>query len=68
MRNNILKQIKKCRLEKSITLKELSTETGISMSYLWHLENDKKNNPSLDVLEKIANALDGCVTFLFIKN
>lgn len=43
--------------EKKISLKELSTDTGVSESYLSELINNKKNNPSLDILFQIGFAI-----------
>ena len=68
MSNKILEQIKYCREEKNISLSELSSKSGISYSYLLQLEAGKKFNPSLDTLDKICDALDIDITFLFINN
>lgn len=57
--------IKKIRLEKNITLYRLSKLTGITRSYLIELENNKKFNPSLKVMHKIATALNVKVDDLF---
>lgn len=45
------------RDRKNITLKKLSTMTGISKSTLNNIENGK-TSPTLDQLERIAKALD----------
>lgn len=58
MNNKILEQIKNIRKERNITLKTLSDKTEISYNYLLMLEKGMKNNPSLNVLIKIANALE----------
>lgn len=50
--------IKELRKIKNITLKELKEDTGLSISYLSELENNKVKNPSLFVIVKIAKALD----------
>jgi transcriptional regulator with XRE-family HTH domain len=52
-----MNRIKEIRTSKRITQKQLSLLTGISQSYINELENNKKSNPSLAVLEKIASAL-----------
>ena len=57
--------IKEIREKKSITLYELSKKTGISRTYLRELENNKKVNPSMEVLRNIANALEVNVKRLF---
>ena len=68
MNNKILKQIKYCREQKGMSLNELSLKSDVSYSYLLQLEKGLKTNPSLDILEKISNALDIDITFLFINN
>lgn len=68
MNNEILKQIKYCREQKGMSLNELSLKSDVSYSYLLQLEKGLKTNPSLDILEKISNALDIDITFLFINN
>lgn len=57
--------IKNIREKKNITIYRLSKITGINRSYLTQLENNKKFNPSLEVMYKIANALDVKVDDLF---
>jgi len=57
--------IKKIRESKNITLYKLSKETGISRTYLRDLENNKKFNPTLLMLEKISNALNVKLKELF---
>ena len=61
----IVFKIKEIRNKKSITLYKLSKETGISRGYLTELENNKKSNPSIQVLYKIALVLDVNVKDLF---
>ena len=67
MNEKILEQIKYCRKEKGMTLKELSEKTGLSVGYLSHLENGERNNPSLDTLIKICNALNMDISLLFTR-
>lgn len=50
--------IKKIRLEKGLSLYKLSKITGLNRPYLTQLENNKKFNPSLATMYKIAHALD----------
>ena len=57
--------IKKVRKDKKISLRNLSKRTGISRPYLFDLENDRKINPSLDTMYKIANALNVKIDDLF---
>lgn len=48
--------IKTCRNRKDMTLKELSIESGLSLSYISLLENNKRD-PNLSTVESISNAL-----------
>lgn len=57
--------IKEIRKKKNITVYKLSKLTGISRTYLLELENNKKFNPSLSVMYKIANALEVKIDDLF---
>ena len=50
--------IKNVRLKKGITIYKLSKMTNIARTYLVELENNKKFNPSLKTMYKIAHALD----------
>lgn len=67
MNKKILNQIKECRINKGLSLKELSSKTKISYNYLLMLENGKKKNPTLNIISKIANVLDVEITFLYKK-
>lgn len=53
----ILENIRKIRLEKGISVLNLSLEAGISHSHLFYIES-KRTIPSIDVLVRIAKALD----------
>lgn len=59
-----MNKIKKARLDKNLTQKQLSDMSGLSQAYINELENRKKVNPSIIVLDKIAAALDISVTEL----
>lgn len=57
--------IKNIRKSKQISLNKLHKITGISRSYLFDLENNRRFNPTLEMLEKIALALDTDIKDLF---
>lgn len=57
--------IKNIRLKRSLTIYQLSKMTNIARTYLVELENNKKFNPSLKTMYKIANALEVKVDDLF---
>lgn len=56
--------IRKWRKEARLTMEELAEAAGIDAGYLAHLETVRKT-PSLDVLLKLANALNIPVRNLF---
>lgn len=58
-------QIKKVRKEKGLTLLKLSDLSGVSVGYLCHLEKGSRNNPSIEVMEKISEALNKTITEIF---
>jgi len=52
------KNIKNIRESKRIGVNELSRMSGVNASYISALERDEKKNPSVTILEKLANALE----------
>ena len=58
-------QIKKVREEKGLTLLKLSDLSGVSVGYLCHLEKGSRSNPSIEVMEKIAEALNKTIAEVF---
>ena len=61
------KRIAELREIKGIKKSELAKLIGVSAAYITQLENGKKNNPSLDLINKIANVLN-CSTSDLIDN
>ena len=53
----IINKIHQKRVEKPLSLLNLANEVGISHSHLYYIEN-KKVIPSIDIIVKIAKALD----------
>ena len=53
----IADKIKKYRKAKKLTQKDLASLVGVSTGYIQMLELRKKNNPSMEVLAKISDAL-----------
>ena len=53
----IVNNLRKKRLEKSISLLTLATNAGISHSHLYYIES-KRVIPSIDVVVKLAKAMD----------
>lgn len=62
-------RIKSLRLERGLTLPQLSEKAGVSIGLLSQLENadDSSANPNLQTLRKIANALEVTVADLLGK-
>ena len=61
-------KLKKIRKEKGMTLEELSELCGVSAGYLCHLENGSRAHPSIEVMEKIANALNKTIFVIFFNH
>jgi len=55
--HRIKKNIRKIRLEKKISVLDLSLDVGISHSHLYYIES-KETIPSIDVLVRIAKSLN----------
>lgn len=53
-----MNKLKEMRLKSGITQVQLAEKVGISQNYLSQLEIGRKNNASLDVIKRIAKALD----------
>ncbi len=60
-------KLKKYRMEKKLKLEELSELTGVSVGYLSHLENGTRNNPSVEIMDKISFALEKSITEIFFS-
>lgn len=50
-------RLRQARLDQGLTLREVSEESGISITYLSDLERNVLDNPTLDTLTAIASAL-----------
>lgn len=57
-------KLKTLRKTKRLSLKELSSMTGVSISFLSDIENER-SNPSLETLETIAENLGVPITSFF---
>ena len=62
-----MKKLKTLRRRKKLTQKQLAEKAGLSQSYINELERGKKKNPSVVVLDKLANVLEVSVMEL-LKN
>ncbi|WHY89111.1 helix-turn-helix transcriptional regulator [Neobacillus novalis] len=52
------RNIYEIRMKKGFTLSELAERAGISKSYLSNIERNLNQNPSIQVIRKIAQVLD----------
>jgi XRE family transcriptional regulator, master regulator for biofilm formation len=50
-------QVKKYRLEKGLSISALAEKAGVAKSYISALERNIQQNPSIQLLEKIADVL-----------
>lgn len=53
----MLNNLKQIRINKKLTLKQLSIKTGISITYLNDLENLYRINPSPEKIDKLCEVL-----------
>ena len=60
-------KLKNIRKEKNMTLEELARLAGVSSGYLCHLENGSRTHPSIEVMERIANALNKTLFEIFFN-
>lgn len=59
------KRVKEIRELKGFGLNELARIANISASYLSSIENNKRDNPSMDILKAIASALNTTIEDFF---
>ncbi len=58
-------RIRALRKERGMKVEELAVAAGVSPGHLYKLEGGKFKNPGLELLERIADALDAEVPDLF---
>ncbi len=59
------RKIKSVRTGKGVTIQDIAERTGLSKGFLSQVENDK-TSPSLNTLERIAEALETPLTYLLL--
>jgi transcriptional regulator with XRE-family HTH domain len=59
--------LRKFRLQRNLTLAELSEKSGVSISFISQVENGK-NMPSLETLKALAKALHITIEVLVLTN
>ncbi len=61
------RRIRTARQSMGWSLAQLAEHASISKGYLWQLENERNANPSMEVLLRIADALDTTIAALLGK-
>ena len=51
-------RLRKLRTQRGLSLDELAAKTGLSKAYLWRLETNPDVNPSIEVAQRLAAALE----------
>lgn len=60
-------KLRNIRKEKGMTLQKMAEITGVSAGYLCHLEKGSRTHPSIEVMEKIAKALNKTIFEIFFN-
>ncbi|MFZ5688629.1 MAG: helix-turn-helix domain-containing protein [Bacillota bacterium] len=68
LKNGVGFKIKALRESKGISQVKLASDSKITAAYLCELESGAKNNPSIDVLARIAAALNVSLSKLLEDN
>lgn len=58
------RRVRTARTQAGLSLAQLADASGVSKAYLVRLEKDESTNPSLDLLARVAEALDTTVADL----
>lgn len=58
-------RIREIRAEKNVSLENLSKKSSVNLGYLSQLERGEKQNPSINLLYKVASALNVNIKDLF---
>lgn len=58
---SLSENVRKIAKEKNISMYRIAKDGQLSMSYVWEITNGKKENPSINVLKKIATVLETTV-------
>ena len=60
-------KIKEYRIKLGLTIRELADKSHVSVGYICHLEKGKRINPSTEVMEDIAKALNKTIAEIFFS-
>ncbi|MCX5758750.1 MAG: helix-turn-helix transcriptional regulator [Candidatus Hydrogenedentes bacterium] len=53
----LAEKLKSLREEKKLSVADLATQSGVSKPYIWQIEDERRKNPTGEVLRKLASAL-----------
>jgi len=57
-------KMRELRIKKGKSLQDLATQVGASKAHIWDLETGRAKNPTIDLLAKLAGALDTSIADL----
>ena len=57
-------RLKELRWRTGQSLQQVAYAIGASKAHIWELENNKSNNPSLDLLQRLASHFNTSVSYL----
>ena len=60
----LAEKLKTLRTERGISVAELAAESQVSKPYIWQIEDGRRNNPSGEILRRLASALGTTVADL----
>lgn len=63
--NNRIDTIRK---KKAMSYEDIARESGLTTAYICYLAKGKRNNPSLEAMQKISKALGESVSKVFLIN
>lgn len=63
-----MNKIDRLRKKKCLSYGDIAKESGLTPTYIYLLAKDKRTNPSLDVMQKIARTLGTSVEKVFDLN
>lgn len=63
-----MNNIKEFRTNSGMTVRKLAKESNVAIGYISALENNKSHNPSMEVMTRIATALEKTVVQVFFED
>lgn len=57
-------RLRELRMRKGQSLQQVAYAIGASKAHVWELESNRSKNPSLDLLQKLANHYSTSVSYL----